>query len=348
MVRSTGHLARLDGDYARVTRLGLRTVRESIGWRLAEPAAGRYDFQRLRLTAAAARRHGLQVLWTLMHYGAPDDVDLRQGGWVPRFAGFAAAVAEELRRLGEEAPVITPVNEINFLAWALSEGCLVGPARRPQAGDSRASGYEIKRHLVRASLAAMKAMRDVLPRARFLHVEPLVHVVAPAGRPELAPLAEQVRSYQWQAWDMLAGRQDAELGGAPQWLDVLGVNHYHNGQWEVETEQRLHWHLNDPRRRPFAALLCEAWERYRLPMIVAETSHVGEGRAQWLHEIAGEVERARHAGVPVEGLTLYPIVDRHDWNDLTHWHHSGLWDAAAPGTPVAPGAAAPGRRLCLS
>ena len=122
MVRSTGHLARLDEDYARLGRLGLRTVRESIGWRLAEPAAGRYDFQRLRLTAAAARRHGLQVLWTLMHYGAPDDGDLRQGAWVPRFAGFAAAVAEELRRLGEEAPVITPVNEINFLAWALSEG----------------------------------------------------------------------------------------------------------------------------------------------------------------------------------------------------------------------------------
>ncbi len=115
MVRSTGHLARLDGDYARVTRLGLRTVRESIGWRLAETAAGRYDFQRLRLMAAAARRHGLQVLWTLMHYGAPDDVDLRQGGWVPRFTDFAAAVAEELRRLGEEAPVITPVTRVRQL-----------------------------------------------------------------------------------------------------------------------------------------------------------------------------------------------------------------------------------------
>jgi trimethylamine:corrinoid methyltransferase-like protein len=25
-------------------------------------------------------------------------------------------------------------------------------------------------------------------------------------------------------------------------------------------------------------------------------------------------------------VCLYPILDRFDWEDYTHWHNSGLWD----------------------
>jgi hypothetical protein len=28
----------------------------------------------------------------------------------------------------------------------------------------------------------------------------------------------------------------------------------------------------------------------------------------------------------VEGLCIYPVVDRPDWDDPGHWHNSGLWD----------------------
>jgi UDP-galactopyranose mutase len=28
----------------------------------------------------------------------------------------------------------------------------------------------------------------------------------------------------------------------------------------------------------------------------------------------------------VEGICLYPIIDRPDWEDYNHWHNSGLWD----------------------
>lgn len=31
-------------------------------------------------------------------------------------------------------------------------------------------------------------------------------------------------------------------------------------------------------------------------------------------------------GIPVEGICLYPVIDRFDWNDRNHWHNSGLWD----------------------
>ena len=39
---------------------------------------------------------------------------------------------------------------------------------------------------------------------------------------------------------------------------------------------------------------------------------------------------ARADGVPIGGICLYPLVDRHDWNDPSHWHDSGLWDVERP------------------
>ncbi|WP_157268518.1 FAD-dependent oxidoreductase [Azohydromonas aeria] len=344
MVRANGHLQRLDEDYARCAALGLRSIRESLGWRLCETAPGAWDFSRARRMARCARRHGLQVLWSLMHYGTPPDVDLFDDGWIDRFAAFAAAAARALADDSELPPIYTPVNEISFLAWAVSASRLVHPyGQRLQDGAAETtlvSGHALKRRLVRAALAAVEAIRRVDPRARFMHIDPLVHVVPPPGRPELQAQADAVASWQWQAWDMLAGRCEPQLGGSPQALDIVGVNHYHSGQWELLTEKRLRWHERDPRRKPPALLLHEAWQRYRRPVVMAETSHVGAGRVDWLHDMATQVQRARANGVPVQGLCLYPLVDRPDWDTPGHWHRSGLFDVQPPEprAEAAPGA----------
>lgn len=329
LVCATGHLQSFESDYANLARLGVNTIRESVGWRLSE-RDGKFDFTRAQRFAEAAQRHGLQILWSLMHYGTPDGVSMLEEDFDRRLADFAAAAARALRSVTEDAPVYTPINEIGFLAWAVSSTSLFYPYGAGHGDDVQStiqSGYDVKCRLVRASLLAMEAIRSEDPRARFLHIEPMVHVVAPNAAPELADLAAEVRSYQWQVWDLIEGRLMPELGGHPRHLDLIGVNHYHSGQWEVGTEARLHWHLQDPRRMPFGELLREAWHRYSRPLIVAETSHVGSGRVQWLNDIAAQVQLARDTGVPVGGICLYPIVDRPDWSDATHWHNSGLWDA---------------------
>lgn len=328
MVSASGHLDRANEDYARLAALGLRTVRESVGWRLTE-TAGQFDFSRVVCLAQLANDNGIQILWTLMHYGTPPDVSLLDDAFCQRYVAFAVAAARALRPLSDHAPIYTPINEIGFVSWAVCESDLFHPYVghfEGKGGESWRTGFEVKCRLVSAALQAMNAIRQEDPRARFMHIEPLVHAVAPADAPELVDLATEVRSHQWQVWDLLAGRLMPELGGRPSQLDLLGVNHYHNSQWEVGTEARLHWHLGDPRRLPLAHLLQEAWARYGRPLIVAETSHVGEGRVQWLHDVAEQVRLARSAGVPVDGLCLYPIVDRPDWNNSSHWHNSGLWD----------------------
>ena len=346
MVRATGHLDRLEEDYRRAARQGLRCLRESIGWRLSEGAGGAMDLSRAVRMASTARRAGIQPLWTLMHYGLPPDLSLFDDAIIERFARFAGAVARTLRPLCPAPRFYTPINEISFLAWAASTGGFLwqpddAPATEGGPGSER-SGYLVKRRLARAALAGMAAIRKEDPQARFLHVEPLVHVAPPLDRPDLAPLAQQIRDYQWQALDLLGGRLEPELGGHEGALDWLGFNHYHSSQWEAQTERRLAWHLRDPRRQPLGTLLQEAWLRYRRPLLIAETGHVGMGRSAWLHDVAGEALRARALGLPLQGVCLYPLLDRPDWYEPRRWHRCGLWHLGGE-RRQAPGPAADAR-----
>jgi hypothetical protein len=61
-------------------------------------------------------------------------------------------------------------------------------------------------------------------------------------------------------------------------------------------------------------------------MILSETGHFGEGRASWLLESFTECLTAMNKGVDLRGICLYPLIDRPDWDDLSDYHNSGLWD----------------------
>lgn len=329
MTRSNDHVGRVDQDYAAAAGMGLRTVRETIGWRLSEPERGRFDLRRALHFMKAARKYNVQIIWTLMHYGTPDDIRITAPDFAERFAQFAEHVARTLAPEFDRPPIYNPINEISFLSWAVSATALIHPYQAATDGSTLGSGYEVKRQLVKGCVLGMKAMRAVDPRARFMHIEPVVHVVAPDDQPELATVAEEVRAYQWQSWDLLCGRLEPELGGTPALLDLIGVNHYHSSQWEVTTERRLDWHLADPRWLPLSDLLSEVWRRYGRPLVIAETSHVGSGRGTWIRDIALSAQRSLAEGVPLHGICLYPAVDRQDWSDANHWHQSGLWDVDA-------------------
>ena len=227
MARANGHVERAAQDYQAAAALGLRTVRESVGWRVSETAPGCLHVERLLRLARAAQDSGVQVLWTLMHYGTPPWVSLHHDDFVDRFARFSFKVARALARWHpEEPPIYTPINEIGFLAWAATTSELLQTDAAGQAaradGRSVESGYRLKRRLVRGVIAAMDAIRAADPRARFMHVEPVVHVAAPVGEPDYEPLANQIGAYQWQVFDMLCGREAPEPGGGPGALDLIG------------------------------------------------------------------------------------------------------------------------------
>ena len=319
MISATQHDIQVDGDYARLAEWGIRTVREGARWHLIQTGRG-YDFSSLEPTLEAAQRHRIQVIWALCHYGWPDDLDILSPGFVESFARYCAAAARFITDRSEGTHFYTPINEISFLAWAAGEKAYIHPYRED-------AGRNIKHQLVRAAIAGMDAIWSVDPRARMMHTEPLIHVLTPKGRTDLARAAADQRAAQFEAWDMLAGAMDPELGGHPRYLDVVGVNYYHANQWE-HPDIRLRWEdtPRDPRWLPFSSLLAEVYYRYWRPVVVSETSHFGEGRGRWIKEVAEEVARAREAGIELEGLCIYPMIDRPDWDDPDHWHNSGLWD----------------------
>ena len=319
LVAATQHDQLIDEDYRRLGDLGIATVREGMRWYLIDRGR-RLDFSSVLPMVQAAGKHGIQVLWNLCHYGWPEDVNLYSPGFVERFARYCGAAARFLADHIDTVPIYVPINEISFFAWAAGEVGYIHPHHHGR-------GHEIKQQLVRAAIAGMEAIWEVDSRARMLHVDPLIHVVPPRDRPDLARAAADQRMRQFEAWDMLAGGLDPSLGGHPRYLDIVGVNFYHANQWEYPN-QRLRWEDTPRDRRwiPLRYLLAEVYDRYNRPIILSETSHFGAGRGPWIAEVAEEVQQARTMGVPMEGICIYPIIDRPDWDDPAHWHNSGLWD----------------------
>jgi UDP-galactopyranose mutase len=311
-------------DYALLHNAGIATVRESVRWPLIE-RFGQFDYSSITPMLKAAHDNGIQIIWTLCHYGWPEEIDVFSAAFVDRFARFCGNIAGFIGGHSNAIPYYNPINEISFLSWAICHTAIM----YPYASHGKGRDAELKRQLVRAEIAACEAIWAVDARARIVNVDPIIHIIAPPDRPDLADAARAQRASQFEAWDMLGGYASPELGGDPKYLDIIGVNYYHSNQWEYLTNDRLHWHLKDPRRMPLHQLLAEVYQRYQHPIFIGETSHVGTGRGQWIKEIAEEVCLARSQGVPVDGICLYPILDRPDWENDKHWHNSGLWDLQA-------------------
>jgi beta-glucosidase/6-phospho-beta-glucosidase/beta-galactosidase len=319
MLSLTQHDIQVATDYQLLEEFNIRTVRDGACWPLIEKR-GQFDFSSLLPMVEAANRYDIQVIWNVFHYGCPDDLDLFSPSFVDRFEKYCTALAQFMYDHADRTPFYIPINEISFLAWAAGD---VGYIHPFEIGRGR----ELKLHLIRAAIAGIEAIREVDPRARIVQVEPLIHVVAPHSQPELADLAASQRESQFEAWDLISGRSTPELGGQPGYLDIMGINYYHSNQWEYPN-RRLRWEdtPRDPRWVPLHRLLGEIHDRYQRPLFIGETSHFGVGRGLWIQEIYEEVKTAIANGVPLEGITIYPIIDRPDWDNIHHWHHSGLWD----------------------
>jgi hypothetical protein len=305
-------------DYARLRQVGIGTARDGVRWHLVERSPGRYEFGSLLPMVRAARKTGIQVIWDLCHYGWPEGLDIFGPEFVDRFAEYARAVARVIVAETDEPAAYCPVNEISFWSWAGGDVAYLNPFATNR-------GFELKVQLVRASLAAVDAIWSVDSRARILHAEPAIHIVRNPARGARKD-TEGHRLAQFQAFDMLAGQLWPQLGGDERYLDVVGVNYYPNNQWVLDGPGIGR---DDPRYRPFRQILAEVWERYERPVIVSETGAQGRDRATWLSYVAEEVRAARSAGVPVEGICLYPILDYPGWDDDRHCE-TGLWGLATP------------------
>lgn len=321
LISSTRHDRFARNDYRRLREIDITTVREGLRWHLIESRPERYDFSSVVPILRAARLEKIQILWDIFHYGFPDDVNPFENDFPHRLAQFAHSFARFLKEETDETPFICPFNEISFFAYAAGERGFFAPYNVKR-------GSELKRNCVRATLETIRAFREIFPSTRFMQIEPVFHVIADPERPFDQENAEEYRQSQFEAWDMIAGRKNPELGGAEEFLDVIGVNYYWYNQWilaEDPTAPGKTIELGDKQYRPFHQILEEVYERYRRPIFIAETGTENEARPTWLRYVCQEVRTAISRGVPVDGICWYPILNHPGWDDDRHCQN-GLWD----------------------
>ena len=319
LVHSTRHDEFARSDFELLRRHGILTVREGLRWHLIEQKPGRFDFSSADEIIDPACQTNTEVIWDLWHYGWPDDIDIFSARFIERFIDFATAAAQRLSEKFER-PLICPINEISFFSWAGGEGGIFNPFARNRGG-------EMKRQLVRASIEGIKRMRQVNPRIRFFHIDPMINVIPSDPTPENISAAEAYHRSQFEAFDMISGRQSPELGGQEDLIDFVGVNYYIHNQWTYPGEGGSMIVPSDPRYRHVRDLLKETHEHYRKPLFIAETGIEDDTRPAWLRYLCNEVFAAIANDVPVHGVCLYPILNHPGWDDDRHCYN-GLFDYA--------------------
>lgn len=317
LLKQTQHDRFALADYQRVCQLGIKTVRTGARWHLIEQQPGEYSFDSLLPTLHAAYATEVEILLDLFHFGWPDDLDIFGPKFVDRFARYVRALARYIKHHRDICRIFAPVNEVSFLSWVGGDVANVFPHAQNRGG-------ELKRILVRAAIVASDILLNELPGARLISPEPVIHIIGDPKIPGDDVAAENYRLAQFEAWDMLSGRADPELGGRPEYLDIIGTNFYDRNEWVNYAETLTR---SDPRYRPFHRILHEVWERYRRPLFVSETGTEDDARADWFNYVCSEVETARSIGIPVHGICLYPILNHPGWVDDRHCCN-GLFDYA--------------------
>lgn len=321
LIRATGHDKHVLPDYALCRKLGFATVRDGLRWHLIEKAPGQYDWSSWMPALEAAERVGMQVIWDLFHYGAPDHLDPACESFAERFTDFALAALEVQRSVTGRAPLVIPLNEINFMSWAVEDGYF------PKVGPDERGWF--KRQLVRTAIRSARAIRESYPDATIVWAEPLVHIAPHSHRRRDVRSAEAARQGQFESYDWITGRAAPELGGDPSLADLIGLNFYPHNQWYCEGPTIPMGHHE---YRPLADMLVEVAERYGKPIFLSETGAEGSGRASWFHYVCSEVREAMDRGVQVEGVCWYPITAYPGWDNSRHAEAGLLSTVTADGS----------------
>jgi len=307
LIRATGHDKHVLQDYRLCKRFGFETIRDGARWHLIGQTPGKYDWSSWLPMVEAAEEVGIQVIWDLFHYGSPDCVDQGAEDFPERFTDFALAAVEQQQSISKRPPVVCPLNEINFLSWAVDDGYF------PRVGPDQ-QGW-MKRQLVKTAISAARAIKREWPRSTIVWAEPLIHIAPHDGRRQTIRGAERNLQGMYQAYDWITGRAEPELGGDPSLVDVVGWNFYPHNQW--------YWNgptipMGHHEYRPLADMLIEMAVRYGKPLFLSETGAEGSGKPSWLHYVCNEVRDAMSRGADIRGICWYPITAYPGWDNSRH------------------------------
>ncbi len=370
LLGQTRHDDLCEKDYQLIKAAGFLTVREGLSWNAVDKGDGVYDFSRYEPMMAAARQHGIQQIWDLNHFDYPFRLDPFSDEFIQAFAAHAREVIKVLRKYtpAPETMYVVPINEISFFAWIGADMGWWAPYKKGRANGGKLKAQLVKAAI--AAMDAIWAVDDnvrfiqVDPFMRRVAKqpepvsadstissstednttatsshnsdassspsapqEPLVH---PPSKKALQHIKDFNEVIRFEAWDLLSGRKNPELGGDPKYLDIIGMNYYiHNQEWVITGEnntvlhQLIDW--ESPDRVPFAEMIRDVYERYNRPIFVSETGSFGARRGEWWERTLKEIDDGLSSGLPIVGVCAYPVLDRPESAGFL-LPNSGVWD----------------------
>lgn len=344
-MRYSGFEKRLD-DLDRLASLGIKRLRLPMIWERIAPdgpatADWRWSDERLQ----RLRELGVQPIAGLVHHGSgPPHTSLLDPKFPQLLADYAGALAERYPDL----PAFTPINEpLTTARFAGLYGTWY-PHGRSDADFVRCLLTEIH-----ATVAAMRAVRRVNPKAELVQTDDLGYITVAA--PHLQYQADFENHRRWLTCDLLCGKVDrrhplwgwlthhgaseAELMALvdqPCPPDIVGINSYitserflddrldlypahlrgGNGRHryaDVETARVVGAHIGG-----FRARLREACERYERPVAITEI-HLGctrEEQMRWLHQAWDAAQQLRDQGLDIRAGTVWAAFGTYDWDSL--------------------------------
>jgi dTDP-4-dehydrorhamnose reductase len=356
--RRNGHHLRQD-DMERLADMGVRKVRFPVLWESVAPKdlrSANFEFcdERLR----RLKDLGIAPIIGLLHHGSgPPGNTLDAPGFAEHLAEFARLVAERYPWVEYFTPVNEPLTTARF--------CGLYGHWYPH-GRSTECFLKLLMAESRATLHAMRAIREVIPHAKLMQTEDFGRTFSTS---RLAYQRDYENERRWLSVDLLCGRVDREhalwdhlvemgvstreldeLASAPCPPDIIGIDYYLTSDRFLDHRvERYPKHLiGGNEYEPYVdveavrvrsqgivgheAVLAEVWERYALPVAFAEV-HVGctrEEQLRWFRAAWQAAVRNRERGVDVRAVTLWAAFGSTDWNVLltqeTGHYEPGAYD----------------------
>jgi len=325
-----GHYEHWREDLALGKELGLKAMRWGAPWYKIESEPGKFDWSWTdQVIPYIVEELKINPIVDLMHYGCPFwlEREFANKKYPDLVARYAAAFVERYKHL---VSWYTPLNEpiINSLM------CGMRGFWPPYLKGDR--GYiRVMLQLARGIIKTSRAIKSIQPEATLVHVE--ATGMTRTARKDLAILAREEQHRGYLCYDLITGRivdehllfswlvrngvspDDIEaLGRDRIELDVLGMNFY--PQWStkllyIDKRGKLAFQETEPEGHGFKDMIRDYYERYRVPIMITETSAVGsdEIRERWLESSVSMIGDLRKSGVPVIGYTWFPLFTMIDW-----------------------------------
>jgi beta-glucosidase len=347
----TQHYKLWKQDFDLVAETGVKAVRWGIPWYRVQPAPDQWDWE---WTDTAldylVNVKGITPILDLMHYGTPLWLNnsFINSRYPQRVAEYAAAVVARYKSL---IHYYTPLNEPMVNADMCGHKSEWPPYL---SGDD---GYvKLTLALAKGIVLTTQAIKTEQPDAITVQVEALWHTFTQDDSLKARVAHDNARQYL--CFDLTTGRVDDDYAlvdylhkhGAVdadfEWFrrnaatfDLFGANFYPWSYSELKEQPdgSTQYITGRTSGDKIAVVIRDVYERYRIPIIVTETSANADipGRAQWMDETLDAVCVLRAEGIPVLGFTWFPLFTMVDWayrkgrRPLKEYLiHLGLYDSA--------------------